>query len=168
MIRLLSLKTLMVAFSILALCNLHAFEVSTTNLQGERKPIRTYLSQNSWTLVMAWTTYCGECTKQYAMLSELHVAHKNVDLQVLGVSLDESEKIQFVAEYQRGKKHQFPSVMANHISFSNAYKKVTGTVFSGTPTYLLFDRQRILQAYLDGPITRNAIEKFIAQESAKL
>jgi hypothetical protein len=33
---------------------------------------------------------------------------------------------------------------------------------------LLFDRQKEFQAYLDGPITRSAIEQFITQEDMNL
>jgi thiol-disulfide isomerase/thioredoxin len=168
MIRNLSSIPLIAAFFIFAIWNLHAFELSTTNLQGQKSSIGTYLSQNKWTLVMAWTTYCGECAKQYSMLSELHAVHKDLDLKVLGVSLDGEQNTQLVAEYRRQKKHQFPSVVANHTLFSTTYKNSTGTDFSGTPTYLLFDRQKILQAYLDGPITRDAIERFITQEDANL
>lgn len=168
MIKNFSFVVLVVMFSTGVLRNAHAFELSTTNFQGEENSIRAYLSQDKWTLVMAWTTYCGECSKQYSMLSELHDAHKKTDLKVLGLSLDDPQNLQLIADYQRTKKHQFPSVVADHILFASAYKKTTGADFSGTPTYLLFDRQKEFQAYLDGPITRNAIERFIKQEDTNL
>ncbi len=168
MIKNFSLIVLLVMFSAGISRNAYAFEISTTNLQGEENSIRVHLSQDTWTLVMAWTTYCGECAKQYSMLSELHDAHKKIDLKVLGVSLDDLQNLQLIVDYQRKKKHKFPSIVADHTSFSSAYKTTTGADFSGTPTYLLFDRQKEFQAYLDGPITRSAIEQFITQEDMNL
>jgi hypothetical protein len=96
MIKNFSFIVLLVMFSAGISRNAYAFEISTTNFQGEENSIRVYLSQETWTLVMAWTTYCGECAKQYSMLSELHDAHKKTDLKVLGVSLDDPQNLQLI------------------------------------------------------------------------
>ncbi len=132
-------------------------------LQGTSGNLTDHLSEKMWTLVMVWTTYCGECAKQYDKISTFHENNKSSRLQVLGVSLDGFNEKTKVRQYALTKKHAFPSILAESKNFANKYSEITNQPFTGTPTYLLFDRTKSLQAYMDGPITVDALERFLSE-----
>ena len=140
-----------------------AQELNLKTLEGNATSLSNQLSKTMWTLVMVWTTYCGECAKQYDKISAFHQSNKKSRLRVLGVSLDGLNQRTKVRQYALSKNHTFPSVLAESESFSNKYTELTGAPFTGTPTYMLFDRVQSIQAYMDGPISIDALERFIDQ-----
>ena len=138
-----------------------AKDLSVTTLDGKPSVMSEHLSRDTWTLVMVWTTYCGECAKQYDEISDLHEKNKLSRLRVLGVSVDGLDKRLHVHRYAKNKNHSFPSILADSQNFSRKYFEFTDESFNGTPTYLLFDKTKVLQAYMDGPITTKALARFI-------
>ena len=79
------------------------------------------------------------------------------------ISLDGYDQAAKIKAYQAAHAHNFPSVMTTVEDFSDKYARTTGEAFTGTPTYLLFDAKGDLRAFLGGPITTAAIEKFMQQ-----
>lgn len=140
-----------------------AQDLNLKTLEGNATSLSNQLSKTMWTLVMVWTTYCGECAKQYDKISAFHQSNKKSRLRVLGVSLDGLNQRTKVRQYTLRKNHTFPSILAESESFSNKYTELTGAPFTGTPTYMLFDRGQSIQAYMDGPISIDALERFIDQ-----
>ena len=140
-----------------------AQDLNLKTLEGNATSLSNQLSKTMWTLLMVWTTYCGECAKQYDKISAFHQSNKKSRLRVLGVSLDGLNQGTKVRQYALSKNHTFPSILAESESFSNKYTELTGAPFTGTPTYLLFDRGQSIQAYMDGPISIDALERFIDQ-----
>jgi peroxiredoxin len=140
-----------------------AQDLNLKTLEGNATNLSSQLSKTMWTLVMVWTTYCGECAKQYNEISAFHQSNKKSRLQVVGVSLDGLNQKTKVRRYALIKNHTFPSVLAESDNFANKYTELTGATFTGTPTYMLFDRERSIQAYMDGPISIDALERFIDQ-----
>jgi peroxiredoxin len=140
-----------------------AQDLNLKTLEGNATSLSNQLSKTMWTLVMVWTTYCGECAKQYDKISAFHQSNKKSRLRVLGVSLDGLNQRTKVRQYALRKNHTFPSILAESESFSNKYTELTGAPFTGTPTYMLFDRGQSIQAYMDGPISIDALERFIDQ-----
>ena len=140
-----------------------AQDLNLKTLEGNATSLSNQLSKTMWTLVMVWTTYCGECAKQYDKISAFHQSNKKSRLRVLGVSLDGLNQRTKVRQYALSKNHTFPSILAESESFSNKYTELTGAPFTGTPTYMLFDRGQSIQAYMDGPISIDALERFIDQ-----
>ena len=132
-------------------------------IDGKHASLADFLSHDKWTLVMVWTTYCGVCRKQYPEISAFHQRHKDQDAVVLGISLDGYDQAAKIKAYQAAYAHNFPSVMTTVEDFSDKYARTTGEAFTGTPTYLLFDAKGDLRAFLGGPITTAAIEKFMQQ-----
>jgi len=140
-----------------------AQDLNLKTLEGNATSLSNQLSKTMWTLVMVWTTYCGECAKQYDKISAFHQSNKKSRLRVLGVSLDGLNQRTKVRQYALSKNHTFTSILAESESFSNKYTELTGAPFTGTPTYMLFDRGQSIQAYMDGPISIDALERFIDQ-----
>ena len=140
-----------------------AQDLTLKTLEGNATTLTNQLSKTMWTLVMVWTTYCGECAKQYDEISAFHQNNNKSRLQVVGVSLDGLNQKTKVRQYALIKNHTFPSVLAESENFSNKYTQLTGEPFTGSPTYMLFVRGQSIQAYMDGPMSIDALERFIDQ-----
>lgn len=135
---------------------------AVTTLDGEAGSLGPHLDKTRWNLVMVWTTYCQFCREQYPMVSKFHDDHRARDAVVLGISLDGAQKLGKVRQYRKDQSHSFPSVIADADAFRELYGKLTGETFTGTPTYLLIDKDGGMRAYLDAPATLEAIEQFLA------
>jgi len=130
-------------------------------LDGEPSSLGEQLVPGRWTLVMAWTTYCGVCREQYPVVSEFHSRHAADGGGVLGIALDGYAEADKVARYRVSQQHSFPSVLAEADSFGEGFERAAGEAFTGTPTYLLFDSAGKLRAFLSGPVTRDTLERAI-------
>lgn len=135
--------------------------ISVQTLSGEASQFGEHIAKGKWTLVMVWTTYCGVCRQEYPKISAFHNRHKSSKAVVLGISLDGFGAGDTVAAYQEKQNHAFPSLLANADEFAAPYEKTTGTNFSGTPTYLIFDDQQRLQAFKNGKLDIEELESFI-------
>ncbi|MGR8949529.1 MAG: TlpA family protein disulfide reductase [Gammaproteobacteria bacterium] len=137
--------------------------IQVQTLAGENSPFGDHIKQGKWTIVMVWTTYCGVCRQEYPKISEFHERHKERDAVVLGISLDGFGQGLKVEAYRQKHDHAFPSLLANAEEFAEPYEKTTGTNFSGTPTYLIFDDKQQLQAFKNGKLDVTELEAFIAE-----
>ena len=130
-------------------------------LAGETSSLGEQVNRGRWTLVMVWTTYCGVCREQYPTISAFHTRHHDNDASVLGIALDGYGEAGKVAEYREAQAHSFPSVLAESDAFAYGFERATGEAFTGTPTYLFFDGDGKLRAYLSGPVSDAALERAI-------
>ena len=140
-----------------------ADEVIVFNLDAKRGELNDYLDKTKWNVVMAWTTYCEICREQYPMLSELHGKYADSKAVVLGISLDGYREAEKIREYRDKYAHKFPSIITSSTQFGSFYKRATGEDFTGTPTYLLIDKDGALRAYLDGATTLAVFEHIITK-----
>ena len=147
--------------SLLLCANATAGGVAVQNLDGTPGSMSEYLSQDKYTLVMVWTTYCHVCRTQYPTISTFHSKHADKDAIVLGISLDGFDKAAKVVGYRSTQGHTFPSVLSDADEFKTKYELTTGADFTGTPTYLLFDPKQQLVGYIDGPVKLESLEKAI-------
>lgn len=141
----------------------YAAGVPVTTLSGQPSSLGEQLERGKWNVVMLWTTYCGVCREQYPAISEFHRRHADTDAVVLGISLDGPNKAAKVASYRQAQSHAFPSVITTVDHFRDMYEKATGESFTGTPTYLVIDKQGGLRAFLGGPTSLEQLEQVIAQ-----
>jgi len=132
-------------------------EVKT--LEGKTSSFRQQLKKDRWNIVFVWTTYCNHCVDQYPFLSQLH-DNKSNNAAVIGVCLDKESSLKKIKSSRIEKNHSFPSVIADSVTFSEAYEINTGEPFTGTPTYLLYYGYKF-QAFLDGPTNKETITDFI-------
>ena len=150
-----------------ALCCLSGPAASFANgipvktLNGEVSQFGKHIEKGKWTLVMVWTTYCGVCREEYPKISAFHEKYKESTAVVLGIALDGFDAGDAVASYREKQSHTFPSLLANAEEFAEPYEKTTGTNFSGTPTYLIFDEQQRLQAFKNGKLNIQELESFM-------
>ena len=148
-----------------ALGSNHVFAkgISVQTLAGEQSTFGSHINKGKWTIVMVWTTYCGVCRQEYPKLSEFHDRHKDTKATVLGISLDGFGTGEKVDEYRKKQNHAFPSLLANSEEFAEPYERTTGTNFSGTPTYLIFDDKQQLQAFKNGKLDIEELEAFMVE-----
>lgn len=137
--------------------------INVQTLAGETSQFGEHIIKGKWTIVMVWTTYCGVCREEYPKISEFHERHKDKNAVVLGISLDGFGTGLKVEAYRQKQHHTFPSLLANAEEFAEPYEKTTGTNFSGTPTYLIFDDQQRLQAFKNGKLDLAELETFITE-----
>jgi len=123
------------------------------------------LTDGRWTLVMIWASTCHICKEQKAVISAFHDKHKDTDAKAFGVALDGRSGLDEVNKYLSKHKASFPNYVWDFPSTAITYQQLTEEDLRGTPTYLLFDPKGELKGNNPGPITMNAIEKFIAQNS---
>ncbi len=136
-----------------------AADIEVQTLNGERVGLTTRIQPGRWNVVMTWTTYCQVCREQYPLLSRFHETHADTDAVVLGVSLDGFDATGRVTAYRTQKRHAFPSVISSVEEFAPKYTRVTGEAFTGTPSYLFFNPEGGLVAYIDGPLDESVLEQ---------
>lgn len=137
--------------------------INVQTLDGQASQFGAHINKDKWTVVMVWTTYCGVCREEYPKISAFHERHKNNKAVVLGISLDGFGNGEKVSTYRQEKKHTFPSLLADAAEFAEPYEKTTGTNFSGTPTYLIFDDKQQLQAFKNGKLDIEELEAFMSE-----
>ena len=152
---------LLMFFGFLGAGTVAANGIAVQTLDGEPSQFGAHIEKGKWTLVMVWTTYCGVCRQEYPKISAFHERHKADKAVVLGISLDGFGEGEKVNEYRDKQQHSFPSLLANAEEFATPYEKTTGTNFSGTPTYLIFDDQQSLQAFKNGKLDIAELEAFM-------
>ncbi|MGD9603926.1 MAG: TlpA family protein disulfide reductase [Gammaproteobacteria bacterium] len=135
-------------------------------LDGAPSSLAAQVKPDRFTLVMVWTTYCQFCKQDYPEVSAFHDAHVGRDAEVIGISLDGYAEADKVRAFIARKPFTFPTVIAEPEHMADAFEKVTGESFTGTPTYLMFDRERKLVAARSGDLTREVLENFIRKHGA--
>ena len=140
--------------------------IEVKTLSGETSSLAEQVKPDRFTLVMLWTTYCSVCKKDYPAVSAFHDAHVSKDAEVIGIALDGYAEIDKVRSFVRGKPFSFPTVIAEPERMAKSFEAATEDNFTGTPTYLIFNRKRQLVGARSGQITRDALETFLRKQTA--
>ena len=138
--------------------------VPVTDLDGKSGSFADHVPAGRWTVVMMWTTYCGVCRRQYPLLSAFHDAHRDRDGEVLGVSLDGPAALDEVRAYVAKKPFSFSTLVADPLVMARMFEQATGTPFTGTPTYLVFNPERQLVAYKSGEVAADTLDNYLKKK----
>lgn len=125
------------------------------DIQGKTQQLQDY--KGKWVLVNFWATWCPPCLEEISDLIDLHEAHKNNDVVVIGVALDSTEKsvLQFVAK----KKITYPVVLGDYDLAAQV-----GEV-EALPTSYLYNPAGKLVSYQTGILSRESVESYIKSKS---
>ncbi|MDD4911315.1 MAG: TlpA disulfide reductase family protein [Sideroxydans sp.] len=125
------------------------------DIQGNVQQLQDY--KGKWVLVNFWATWCPPCLEEIPDLIDLHEAHKNTDVVVIGVALDSTEKSvrQFVAK----KKITYPVVLGDYDLAAQV-----GDV-EALPTSYLYNPAGKLVSYQTGILSRESVESYIKSKS---
>ena len=139
------------------------FEAQT--LKGDTVNLADQIGQGKWTLVMFWQVECSVCRQQEPIISEFHEKYKDLNAEVIGISIDGMQRIDDVKEFLAARDLSYPNYVGDLGMMAFNYQAITEVPFRGTPTYLLFNPAGELLGDNPGPVRMEALEKFIASRS---
>lgn len=162
-----SLKILIIAAvcSMAILANPVRAGMELQHVDGKVVDLDDYRGDGRWLLVMLWATTCHICEMQKPEISAFHDEHKDTDAHVLGIALDGMERLDAIKANMENHKTSFPSLVGNIAIVASHYQYLTEESLRGTPTYLLFNPEGELVGNNPGPLSVDAIEKFMARKS---
>ncbi len=162
-----SLKTMLFAaiFSVAILANPARAGMELQHVDGQVVDLDDFRGDGRWLLVMLWATTCHICEMQKPDISAFHEKHKDTDAHVLGIALDGMERLDEIKANMQHHKTSFPSLVGNIAIVASHYQHMTEESLRGTPTYLLFNPSGELVGNNPGPLSVEAIEKFMASRA---
>jgi len=144
-------------FSIAAVA---AEEVDFTlpDVNGKKVSLSDY--RGKWVVVNYWANWCPPCLEEIPDLVAFHEKHKDTDAVVLGVSFEEVNK-DYLAEFIDSHFMSYPV-----LQMEPAPMTVLGPVM-GLPTTYIISPTGERVARQEGPITGDALEKFLERKRAQ-
>ncbi len=128
-----------------------------TDTDGKAHSLAGY--KGKWVLVNYWATWCPPCLEEIPDLIALHENKKN-NLAVIGVAIDYRSSKQ-VTDFAESLLVNYPIVLGT--------SKVVNQIgpVQGLPTTYLYNPEGKMVAQQVGPITREAVQKYIASQSSR-
>jgi len=138
---------------------------SLKDFDGKPQKLNDYTGKGKWLVVMMWAHDCHACNAEAHQYVTFHEKHKNLDAQVLGISLDGSGKEKQAKAFLDRHKINFNSLIGEANVVANMYEDLTGADWFGTPTFLIYNPKGELKAQQVGAVPTDLIEAFIKKES---
>jgi peroxiredoxin len=133
-----------------------AHDFSFKDTQGKMQRLVDY--RGKWVLVNFWATWCPPCQEETPGLIELHNAHKNKDLVVIGVALDSTRVA--VDEFTKKYAITYPVVFS---SYTTAETEVG--VVDALPTSYLYDPSGKQIIFQEGLVSKADVETFLIMKN---
>ncbi len=137
--------------------NCAAADFAFESIHGKQVRLSDY--RGKWVLVNFWATWCPPCREEMPDLVKLYRAHKDRDLVVIGIAMEDSPGK--VARYVRNHHIPYPIVLGD----TRLAEEQIGTV-EALPTSYLYDPTGRLRSYQQGTITRESVETYIKSRSS--
>jgi len=129
--------------------------------KGEAAVLQSYTGQGKWLVVMIWRSDCLICNQEAESYVQMHEAHKDKDLTVLGISTDGTEGMADAQGFIQRHHVTFPNLIASDEEVVGLYSELTGDYLAGTPTFLVYNPQGTLKAAQVGAVPVEVIEDYI-------
>ena len=110
---------------------------------------------------MLWAADCSVCAQEYPAISDFHTRHRDTDAKVIGVSLDGYSQLEKITRHISEMPMTFDNLIGELNVVAFQYRTATAKPLQGTPTYLMFNPQGQFAGHHVGPISSEALEKFI-------
>lgn len=130
----------------------YAVDFSLEDMQGRIHRLTDY--RGKWVLVNFWATWCPPCLSEIPELINLHDAHKERDLVVIGISMD-SGSGRKVADFAVAHGISYPVVLGN--------RKIAAQIgkLEVLPTSYLYAPNGEQVSHQTGEVTRESVETYI-------
>ncbi len=138
----------------------------TGKFSGNETAISQYAGNGKWLVVMIWASDCTVCNNEAHNYVEFHKQHKDKDAQILGLSMDGSEKNKDALDFLQRHKLNFPNLIGEPMDIASMYQERTGGNWIGTPSFMVFNPKGELVGAQAGAVPVSIIESFIERESA--
>lgn len=137
-----------------------------TDFAGQPRTIESYAGGGKWLVVMVWAHDCHVCNQEAEGYARFHLAHKDTDATVLGLSIDgqahKADAEAFIARHRL----PFPNLIGEGPTSKLYYMMLTRSQFLGTPSILVFDPAGDLVAAQAGAVPAEVIEDFMARQAS--
>ncbi len=127
--------------------------VQLTDLNGRPIRLASFLGPPVW--INFFASWCPPCQSETPTTEEEYEAHRAQGLVVIGVSVQESS-VPDVQNYARTYGLEYP------IGFDGTSAVYRAYHVYGLPTQVFIDRQGLVRAVWNGPLTRAQAEQFLA------
>jgi len=152
------LKVSAISAVVLAACLWLAASVAQafalTDSEGRLHRLEDY--RGKWLLVNFWATWCPPCLDEIPDLVALHEERGNRDLAVIGVVMDYQSR-ETVLQFVEQMFISYPIVFGSPAIAAQIGKIV------GLPTTFIYDPGGKIALRHVGPLTREAVERFIEE-----
>lgn len=135
-------------------------------MDGKPSSIEKYTGKGKWLVVMFWASDCHICNKEAHQYVDFHFAHSDDDASVLGISLDGVKNKVLAEGFIKKHKVNFPNLIGEPDAISDMFTQMTGVLWAGTPTFLIYTPTGELVVQQIGAVPTEAIENFINQQTA--
>ena len=136
-----------------------------SDFNGQPQQLEKHTGQGKWLVVMIWASDCHVCNAEAESYAQFHQAHKDKDARILGISIDGARKKAEADKFLSRHQLPFPNLIAEPQSMMLYYSIITGSSFTGTPSFLIYDPIGNLVAAQAGAVPPERIEKFIASKT---
>lgn len=137
------------------------------DLNGKRQSLNHYLKAGKWLVVMIWAENCSACNKEIGQYIKLHEKLKNSHAQVLGISIDGWSNRKLALDFIKRHKVTFPNLLIEKKDLPQFFQPITNKYFVGTPTFMIYSRDKRFEGSQAGAIPADVIEKYILQNDKK-
>ncbi|MDH5368519.1 MAG: TlpA family protein disulfide reductase [Gammaproteobacteria bacterium] len=137
------------------------------DFNGKHQLLENYTGKGKWLIVMMWASDCHICNIEAHQYVDFHMIHSDNDATVLGISLDGDSQKKEARKFIKKHSIDFPNLIAEPEYVSNLYRELTGQIFAGTPSFLIFSPDGELKAAQAGAVPTILIEEFIKKNQIK-
>ena len=142
-------------------------DVTLKDPQGKAHHFSEYIGKGQWTILVVWGPRCPPCIEEMPELQGFHDDYHKDRAMVLGVAVDfpsfGQAKQTEVAKFTQDYFITFPVLLGSAETFT----RFGGADLLGVPTTLIYDPRGAIVVRQTGSVSRDMIERFIAQSEAE-
>lgn len=150
------MRLLILFMAILVTLPALAEKVDFTLMDLDGKPVSLSDFRGKWVIVNYWATWCPPCLEEIPELVDLYEDNRDT-IMVLGIDFEEVNK-EYLREFVDSHLISYPVMNTEPVPVTEL-----GPVM-GLPTSYIISPEGERVARQEGPVTREAIEKYIARK----
>lgn len=135
------------------------------DFSGKPRSLDEYTGKGKWTIVMIWAHDCTVCNQEAHSYVDFHTKHKEKDAWMVGFSADGQANKSKAEDFIKRHNLNFDNLIAEPEMVAEIFYDLTGAIWSGTPTFLVYNPKGELRAQQVGAVPVNLIEAFMEKES---